>query len=202
MLKHEYQQGVTVVTPTYEREKQLACCIHQVKAQRTSFPVRHIVVCDGPSELAAMICQYFGVTCLAIEKETDKIDSRGHLARDVGLMNAKTEFVCFWDDDNLYYEHALQTLYDATQGHDIGVCNIQYLYKEEPPNLFQLPADWQGVFELGRIDTMNVMLRTSLARQQTWAQHKVYEGDYLYLKSLEAYNPKINYVPELIGIHL
>lgn len=194
---------VTVVTPTYRREKEMVHCILQVKKQQTNFPFRHIVVCDGPSPLTASLCDHYGVTCVTIAKERGMGRSLGHLPRDVGGVISDSVYVCYWDDDNIYYENALQTLYDTVQGFDIGVCSIKYFAHNSGKILGDMPNEWNGDINAGDIDTMNMIFRRDLALKEPWTQFKQYNGDYLWARKLQwEHHGTVNYNPTVIGIHV
>lgn len=193
---------ITVVTPTFQREKEMVHCILQVRKQQTNFPFRHIVVCDGHNPLTASLCSYYGVACVEIPKENGAGHSLGHLPRDVGCLTSDSLYVCFWDDDNVYYEHALQTLYDTVQGFDMGVCAIKYF--AHPNGIMKdMPQIWNGDIIHDDIDTMNLIFRRDLALTEPWTQFKQYNGDYFLAKKLqEKHRATINYNPTVIGIHV
>lgn len=194
---------VTVVTPTYRREKEMVHCILQVKNQQTNFPFRHIVVCDGPNPLTSRLCDYYGVTCVTIPKEKGVGRSLGHWPRDIGSVISDSLYLCYWDDDNIYYEHALQTLHDTVQGFDIGVCAIKYFVQNNENVLVDMPNYWDGDIVAGDIDTMNFIFRRDLAIKEKWTQFKYYNGDYLWSRKLhKEHHGSVNYNPTVIGIHV
>jgi glycosyltransferase involved in cell wall biosynthesis len=203
LFEHISQKGVTVVTPTFQRDKQLASCIQQVKNQKTTVPFNHLVVSDGPNSFVETVCAHFNVRCITIDKEQDQGTGRGHLPRDVGIAAANTDYICLWDDDNIYFDHAIQSLYDTASGFDIGVCPVKYLARDCEPYFKVVPRSWDGSFKLGNIDTMNVIMRTELARKETWSQFKIYEGDFLWLEALQnKHVPSVQYRDTIIGVHL
>jgi glycosyltransferase involved in cell wall biosynthesis len=202
--------SISIVTPTWQRHKNLITCIEQVKNQNFSLPYEHIIISDGFDEEVEIICSYYNISCKCIDKERDPQKSKGHLARDTGINMALGEFIVLWDDDNIYYADALSTLYTAVNNFDIGVCNINFRL---PPNgtLFSrksnqiyctLPNKWDGNFYLRQIDTMNVIIRKSIAVSVKWTDSKEYEGDFYWLAALQKRRAKINYLSKHIGIKI
>ena len=214
MLKNE-KVIVSVITPTWQRHKQLINCIEQVKNQDFKNYFEHIIISDGPDEEVKLICDYYKIQSACIERTLDKGFSKGHAARDHGILMSSGKYIVLWDDDNIYFKNALNTLYNTTKNFDIGICNIHY--KLRPPNSSPLhfsrdikskdifctiPNKWKGYFEISNIDTMNVMIKKSIVKNIKWTSSKEYEGDFYWLKSLYEKKIKLNYNSKYIGIKL
>jgi glycosyltransferase involved in cell wall biosynthesis len=117
----------------------------------------------------------------------------GAYAKDVGLSEVRGDYVCFWDDDNVYYPHALATLYATTSEHDLGIVRCSHMaswFKE-------LPRSRQ--IEFGNIDTMCFCVRRQLAVQAKWADHADKGTDFAYIKKLLDLKPTIRWVDIGIG---
>jgi organic radical activating enzyme len=196
---------ISVVTNTWKRHKDLIRCIEFVKKQKGN--IEHIVVSDGPDDEVKEICKQYKVRCKCIKRNNDQGRSNGHYAKDVGIDMAKGRYICLWDDDNYYYDDAIENLYLCANGYDIGVCGAMYYKKhrsEEYPNIFfQLPQNWEGKFVVGDIDTMNVCISSKLAKLVKWADSKVYEGDFIWLdKICSQFDVRINYSSTVVGVKL
>lgn len=205
---------MSVVVTTYKRYKNLIVVIEQLMRQTIIEKIERICVSDGYDEEVEAICSYYKLKYLFCNKEENKGSSKGHLARDTGIENVNSEYLCLWDDDNYYYDHAAQSLLECIKNKDIGVCDI--LFKKISPNesknysrnlnsdeiYRKIPDNWNGEFVLRQIDTMNIVVRTSLARKEKWSDIDLYEGDFYWLNNLIKYNPKISYSSQIIGIKL
>lgn len=124
----------------------------------------------------------------------------GAYANDAGVNAALGEYVVFWNDDNLYYKHALSSLHAASQGVDIGLCQVVHWDQERH---MILPETWRGQFQMGEVDTMCICVRRELAQQESWAIEPVpYEVDFYWLTRLQQRGATVNFSPVVIGEHL
>jgi glycosyltransferase involved in cell wall biosynthesis len=151
-----------------------------------------IVVAEGDeSKFIAVKKRWASDTFVCKPDETWSGDG----AKDLGITLATGEYVCFWDDDNIYHPHALATLYATAKGYDIGIVKINI---HGPDNFFLLPqAEELG---MGLCDTMNFCVRRELALQETWmAGENDYCDDWNWMSRLLAKNPSVRNVDISIG---
>ena len=193
---------ISVVTPTHNRHNWLVSCIEQTINQDVTIPYEHIVVSDGQDNQVLKICKHYNIKCQCIDKEISTGTSKGHLARDTGISMANGKYLLLWDDDNIYYKHAMSTFMQEIEEYDILVCRINYRVRRISfPDLYdQIPKKWNNTFERSDIDTMNVMIKTKLARKFKWTDCNDYSGDFHWLKKLEEYGAKIKYCDKIVGI--
>lgn len=102
---------ISIIVPVYNTEKYLIECIDSILSQTyTDFEV--LLVDDGSTDLSGKICDEY-----AQEDKRIRVfhkDNRGvSSARNVGLENAKGEWVCFVDSDDTIAEIFLETLLKA-----------------------------------------------------------------------------------------
>jgi glycosyltransferase involved in cell wall biosynthesis len=116
----------------------------------------------------------------------------GAAAKDEGLKLAKGEYSCFFDDDNIYYPHALSTLYSTVLNHDIGICKVRYKDRVIPS---------ANKIECCDIDTMCFIVRTRLAKQVEWAGGGRF-SDYRFINNVKNLTCDIVYNEIIIGEHL
>lgn len=116
----------------------------------------------------------------------------GAAAKDVGLSIAKGEYCCFFDDDNIYYDHALCAVYNTVEGHDIGICRAHY--KD-----MIIPID--NKIKASYIDTMCFSARTELAKNVKWAGGGRF-SDFRYIENLRKLTCNVNFSKTIIGEHL
>ncbi|WP_437192091.1 glycosyltransferase family 2 protein [Planctomicrobium sp. SH527] len=191
---------LTVITATRQRPSHLAQCLSQFQIQSShGIASEQIVVSDGVDRHARGIAGQWGARFCEVPQP---LGNAGAGAKDLGVREALGDYVCFWDDDNVYYPHALATLFAAVQGADIGVVRIQHRFRTRP-GFVVLPRVWGGEFRKGDVDTMCVCVRRSLALKELWADGLPPPGtDWRWLRRLQRYQPVIRFVPVIIGVHL
>lgn len=120
-------------------------------------------------------------------------DDYGAKAKDLGLLYATGQYVLFWDDDNIYFKHAIASQYANAQGVDIGISKAYHLNYTIP---------YQDKIEAGDIDTINICLRRDLARKASWSHNGTKYSDYFYISELLKHDPSIRRSNIIIGHHL
>lgn len=190
---------LSIITATRKRPQSLAHCLRQVREQSVDgIRFEHIVVADEPDQRTRQLCQDAGVS---YHELAEPGGAYGAVAKDYGLSVAQGQYCCFWDDDNIYSSHALAALFASAYGVDIGVVRTKHHLRSGSTVI--LPRTWNGSFQFGDIDTMCVCVRTDLARVEVWGDGNPEGGtDYRWLAKLERHEPKIRYVPVVIGEHL
>jgi len=191
---------LSVITATRNRPAQLAHCLHQFHRQSPgNLNCEQIIVSDGKDPTAKLLAKHWGARFFELP------EPRGHagaFAKDFGIQQARGEFVCFWDDDNIYEPHALATLFATALGNDIGVVRTRHRLRVRN-QLTTLPRHWSGAFRPGDVDTMCVAVKRELALKESWGDDHPPPGtDFRWLQKLEAHQPRIRYVPVRIGYHL
>ncbi len=193
---------LTVITATCRRPAQLANCLSQFQQQSVgTLRCQHLVVSDGVDPQARALSRQFGATYI---ERPEPGGQWGSLARDVGVREAQGRYVCFWDDDNLYEPHALATLFAAAVDADMGVVQTRYRCRTRAGQV-TIPRQWAGSFRKGDVDTMCVCVRRELALRELWEQQLPLKGpttDWHWLNRLERHQPRIRFVPVVIGWHL
>ncbi len=192
---------ISIITPTYQRHAWLISCIEQVKNQDVQDLCEHIVVSDGLDDQVVKICKHYNIRYKCIDKEQNNGTSKGHKARDVGIEMANGEYIVLWDDDNIYYRTALSTFLKQVKDYDMIVCNINYRVRRQEQYLYYtMPKNWVGSFVKSDIDTMNVMLKSNLAKKAKWTESDDYAGDFYWFKKLEQLGASIGFSDVFVGI--
>ena len=191
---------LTVITATWQRPQQLATCLQQVQSQSTAdLEWEHLVVSDGVDPIARRQAVGPRVRYLERPKNGGKF---GAYAKDDGVRAALGEYVCFWDDDNWYFPHALATLYAAVVTADVGLVRVEHLDRTTGRRVL-LPRCWNGQPKLGDIDTLNFCVRRSFALQEQWADCQQPRGtDFDWIRRIFARSPATQYVPLVVGRHV
>lgn len=117
---------ISIIIPVYNVEKYLVGCIQSIINQTYSdFEV--ILVDDGSTDNSAIICDYYSsidsrIKCLHL------INQGVSKARNVGLENAKGDYIAFCDSDDRYSPNFLLEMIksiEATKA-DIVICSYYY----------------------------------------------------------------------------
>lgn len=191
---------LSVITATHQRPALLAHVLQQFHSQSLAgIRCEHLVVSDGPDPVAKFLAKRWGARYFETPARNGHA---GAFAKDAGIAEAKGDYVCFWDDDNLYAPHAAATLFTAARGFEIGVVRVGHRLRKKPM-IVTIPRRWNGQFTAGDIDTMCVCVQRELASKERWGDECYRPGtDFRWLEKLVRHQPKIHYVPIVIGIHL
>jgi LmbE family N-acetylglucosaminyl deacetylase/glycosyltransferase involved in cell wall biosynthesis len=126
---------ISVIIRTRNRERWLRQAVDSVRA--TQYPASMIVVNDGGAPPADL-----GVKTTVLEQSKPVGRSE---AMNIGVRAAKTPFVAFLDDDDLYYPEHLSTLAAATNA------SSQAAYYTDALSTFHEPADDGSFRETARL---------------------------------------------------
>lgn len=183
---------ISIITATYLRPKWLQMCCEQIKAQSLGgLSVEHVIVSDGPDPKACQIARSYGATYYALKKRRGRY---GAACKDIGIRLSRGKHVVFLDDDNLYYPHAVATLFSANQGVDIGICQTRHKGRIIP-DLAKSP------FKHANVDSMCFCVDRDFAHRSRWRAAKR-STDWAYLQGLLAHDPTYRVIPVVIGAHL
>ncbi|MBD3675933.1 MAG: glycosyltransferase family 2 protein [Planctomycetaceae bacterium] len=183
---------LTIVTATWNRPKWLRNCCEQIRRQSLAgVSWEHIVVSDGPDEIAERIARNYSARFDALSQH---VGDRGASGNNRGLELARGRYIVFFDDDNLYHTHALAALYAAAQNVEIGVCQTRHKGQIIPPS-FEEPL------RFGQVDSMCLCVMTDFARREQWPYRRG-STDWGWLERLMKHKPRIRITPIVIGEHL
>lgn len=193
--------ALSIITPHWNRFACLVQCIQQVKRQ-TLRPIQHIVIADGPNDDAREVCRHFDV-------EYWELDTRhgdwGKPALDRGLKHARADYVCFWDDDNLYPEDAAVKLLSAADGFDLGIVRIENWDKFHH-RFVTVPRQWDFTIRPGDIDTSSGCVRRQFLLEHRLTPGTVAPGktdaDARLWEEVQRRGGRVNFVPTTALSHV
>jgi glycosyltransferase involved in cell wall biosynthesis len=170
---------VSVITPTCGRLQTLNEAIASVDAQ--SYPHwEHLIISDGHFAALRQL--------KAANREprrrffaTAPIRHYGNHQRNVGIFQARGEYLVFLDDDNVLYPEALASMTAGFSGRDVDLvfCPIHYDHAKHGVH-GQLLMPQEG-FQRGEVDSLNAMIRRSLAVQcRGWGDSYFADFDLLH----------------------
>ena len=192
MLHHRRDIDLSVIISS-NRPQWLANCLHQLHQQIHHLKVEVVIVVEGCPNRFQPVRERYPCARWFFKG----IEGRaGAFAKDFGISQAFGVYVCFWDDDNLYLPLALQQLYDAALGADIGICRATIMAL----NWLVVPEDEE--IRWANLDTMGLCVRRKLAMKARWSAHGGRGTDYYWVKKLLEQSPVIRFSRDIVGDHL
>lgn len=179
---------ISVVLPT-TNPKYYAIAMDALDRQSTNFKVEIVVVQE-----AYDFAPFYHVWAPSIKliRQEPHYDC-GAAAKDAGVAAATGKYIVFWDDDNLYYEGALQSTYEEIQNGDLIIMKVRHLGRQIPMSKNIIP---------GEIDTMCICAKSDLAKSTLWADGQGRYSDYRWVSKLAQKADLICYSDVVIGEHL
>ncbi len=137
--------SISVIVPVYQAEKFLHRCLDSI-ARQTFSDWELILVNDGSTDGSAALCDQFAAKDSRVRVFHRKRNQGVSEARNLGLNEARGDYVAFLDADDCYEFQALETLWNLREqsGADAAACGLTYLFPDGKQSVqSQLPA---GIF--------------------------------------------------------
>jgi len=188
MLSHIHY-NLTVIITTCDRHKLFKRCLEYLPDKKSlSFRLEIIVVDESDNKVPD---EWLKNVDQIIKK--DKQGLWGAYAKDAGISVANGEFVCFWDDDNIFYDHALHSIYNTAAMHDVGVVQTKF-------DDGVIPFAFTNKFVHAQIDTMCFCVRTVIAKRHLWVDGRNGRNtDFRWITKVASSTNNINFKPIIIG---
>jgi glycosyltransferase involved in cell wall biosynthesis len=123
---HSHPDSVTVVVPTHNRADVLRQTLETILGQR-DVDVTVVVVDDASTDgTAEVLSQYPGVLTLRHDQPTEQRVARNH-----GAALARTRWLGFCDDDDLWAPTKLRRQLDALERHGADWCACSSIFVDE-----------------------------------------------------------------------
>ncbi len=119
------QPLVTVIVPVYNVERYISKTINSILSQ-AYYNLELLLVDDGSTDNSATICERHAQTDSRV-RVFHKSNGGVASARNVGLDNAKGEWVCFVDGDDELFPDALENLITAAGGVDLVIAGYRMI---------------------------------------------------------------------------
>jgi glycosyltransferase involved in cell wall biosynthesis len=189
---------VSIITPTCGRLQTLEEAIASVDAQHNPH-WEHLIISDGVFPAVQQLSRANHEHRRQF-LSTAPIRHFGNHQRNVGIFRSRGEFLLFLDDDNILYPDALTTMLQGFSSAEVGLvlCPIDYDHaKHDVHGQVLMPAEG---FQRGEIDSLNAMMRRSLAVQcRGWGDS--YFADYDLLSQAAKAAPTCYLNGQPIGHH-
>lgn len=194
---------ISIIVPMYNVEKYLADCLDSILEQ-TYHDYELILINDGSTDCTLEIAEGYA------KKYPEKIflhtkeNAGPGLARNMGIKQAKGEYLLFIDSDDVVDSTMLEELYESAYILDSDIVFCPYfrhgLYQEITiEGSFNLDSDkvYTGADFLDKTDytvtTCSKLYRTEFIRQFLFPDH--WFEDVAWLPVVMSYAQKISYVP-------
>ena len=138
--------SISVIVPVYQAEKFLHRCLDSV-ARQTFSDWELILVDDGSTDGSAALCDHFAAKDNRVRVFHRKKNQGVSEARNLGINEAKGDYIAFLDADDCYEFQALETLWNLREqsGADAAACGLTYLWPGGKQSVqAQLPAGVYG----------------------------------------------------------
>ena len=144
--------SISVIVPVYQAEKFLHRCLDSV-ARQTFSDWELILVDDGCTDGSPALCDQFAAKDDRVRVFHRKKNQGVSAARNLGLQEARGDYIAFLDADDCYEFQALETLWNLREqsGADTAACAHRNLYPGGASSVeLVLPAgvyDRQGILD-------------------------------------------------------
>ena len=116
---------ISVVLPTYNVKEYITQCVHSLIHQ-TYGELEILIVDDGSTDGTGALCD-----TLALEDSRIRVfhkeNGGTHTARNMGIREAKGEYIMFLDPDDWLDEHTFQELVSRIRQDDLDVIRFSYV---------------------------------------------------------------------------
>lgn len=126
----ESKPTISVIVPVYNTEKYLRRCIDSILSQTfTDFEL--LLINDGSTDFSGEICDQYAAKDERV-RVFHKKNGGVSLARNLGLDEARGEWIAFVDSDDWVSSKLLEFLYSEVEkgNHDLVFCNYAEVYKK------------------------------------------------------------------------
>lgn len=170
---------ISVIVPVYKVEKYLKRCVDSILGQ-TFENIEIILVDDGSPDNCGEMCDQYArqdERVQVIHKENGGLSS----ARNVGIEQAKGEYIAFIDSDDWLDADMLEILYDAVKKHNaqIAECSFRSVYNDR----IEEETSCSGAYIVGtNIDALEGILDWNHFKPVAWNKiyHRSTIGDIRY----------------------
>lgn len=130
--------NISVVIPSFNREKTITRCIDSI-AKQSLTPYEIIVVDDGSTDRTLTILEDMPYENLRVIKQNHR---GAQAARNLGIINAKGEYIAFLDSDDEWLPEMLEETVARflAEGGDCVVYSDCYIWKEGKRKVWKLPT--------------------------------------------------------------
>ena len=200
---------ISIIIPVYNVEKYIEKCITSLINQTIS-EIEFIFVNDGSPDNSVNIIKKWMEKDKRI-KLINKENGGQASARNLGLVEAKGEYISFLDSDDYVKEEMYEKMYNKAKEHDLDIviCNYFLTYKDKivaaknnittklekviSPNEYILltPSPWNKIIRKSYLEELNFKFPEGI----------IYE-DYASIPTLVLNKPKVLYINDCLHYYV
>lgn len=135
------ENGISVIIPTYNREKFIKEAIQSVVNQRSKYTLEIIISDDGSTDRTIQIAEEFGKKVRIIKKPANCTTQGPAGSRNRGIKAASHPYICFLDSDDIYLPGRFEKTFPVLENNtDLGYvfCRSLEFKSENNIRLFRL----------------------------------------------------------------
>lgn len=164
MEKVSIKPTISIIVPFFNLEFYIKKCIDSI-LQQTFQNFELIIINDGSTDKSGEICDEYANKDSRIRifyKENGGVSS----ARNLGIKEARGEFIGFVDGDDWIYEDMFQNLYElcTDKNSDIAICNI---FREINGEVVNIERE-EFINEMDNVEAMKQLFRGELYKFSLW----------------------------------
>lgn len=165
---------VSIIVPIYQAEKFIAKCISSI-IEQTYSDFELILVDDGSVDASYEICKSYAKNDNRIVLIQTENNGGAH-ARNIGLKQARGEFISFVDADDYLEPTFLERLVCEIEKHNADIVECDFYWIEK--GMKGSESIQQGsIFEFDKVQAMREHLTDRMCRQIVW--NKLYKKELL-----------------------
>lgn len=129
---------ISIIVPVYNVEKYVELCIVSILNQ-TFRDIELILVDDGSNDGSGAICDQYAARDQRV-RVIHKVNGGVSSARNEGMREARGEFICFIDGDDVIHPNMMEVLLNAINeaDYDFSMCDIKRIREDEKIDIKQI----------------------------------------------------------------
>jgi len=170
---------VSIIVPVYNTAQYLEKCIESLIDQ-TLKDIEIILVNDGSEDESPDICDYYAKKDNKIRYINLKKNLGTSIARNIGILNSRGEYIAFVDSDDFVERNMYEILYNNAKKTkaDITICNFSrdWLNGKIEKNILKIKDEF--------VDTNNIGILKYFCKYWLGLSYANYIGNKLYKRDL------------------
>ena len=196
---------ISFVIPVYNSDKYLGCCLDSILNQdimQEEFEI--ICINDGSTDDSLKILDKYKQKHNNVIVKNIKENKGVCNARNLGINNARGDYIWFIDSDDYIEENCLKSIYEAIKDKNYDRVIIDNLYfddgleKNKNDNELKMNTSWYDSVVWRNIFKREYLLNNNLIFKYPDLS---YGEDALYMYEIKRFNPKTFYINQAIYYH-
>ena len=192
---------ISVIIPLYNSERFIGKCVESLLNQTYS-NCEIIIVDDGSTDNSLKIVEKYAETDSRVKVFSGKKYSGVSAVRNVGLNNAKGEYICFVDSDDYVSKYYLESLITSVKdtGADVscvGVAKVSESQKKKLDKVFN-PNSYKCI-TYDKVNAMELLFTGRKIRMNIW--NKIFSKKFFTGENKVFYNESIYHGEDVVFLY-